>query len=476
MKMDLLSRRDFAKKSVAYAAVGANAAFAQSREIPVLRIGILSDLHYRTFDNGKGLQNCLGIESTLRYLDRRKVDGVVACGDITDFGTAEALRQLGKLWFKVFPDNRRSDGEKIKPLFLMGDHDMGGYMHTEHRKWVLPACPDPKELEEIIPEMDVAKLWKECFREDWSPLEVKTLKGVQFVMAHHPLHTKASDNGNSIPGLAEFMARQNFDPSKPFFYVQHRVLRNTLGFDSQRGWESGKATKVLEKYPNAIALCGHAHRNVTDEYSLWQGAFTAIQVPSANYCTTRYDHENGYQRKGKVDIVSPPGNIRRSWQGLVGTLYSDRFVVERIDLLNEEKLAPDWAIPLPSPDGSQAVAVRAKKAAAPQFASDAKVSVNAQKMRTNAKKVEEVAMVSFPVAHATERAPRAFDYRVDAVAGGKTIASKLVFSKGQFWIDEKDTLPVECPFRISDLPADWKTSVKFVVTPRDSFGNEGRSI
>ena len=130
MKMDFLSRRDFAKKSVAYAAVGANAAFAQSKEIPVLRIGILSDLHYRTFDNGKGLQNCLGIESTLRYLDRRKVDGVVACGDITDFGTAEALRQLGKLWFKVFPDNRRSDGEKIKPLFLMGDHDMGGYALT----------------------------------------------------------------------------------------------------------------------------------------------------------------------------------------------------------------------------------------------------------------------------------------------------------------------------------------------------------
>ena len=85
MKMDFLSRRDFAK-SAAFAAVGANAAFAQSREIPVLRIGILSDLHYRTFDNGKGLQNCLGIESTLRYLDRRKVDGVVACGDITDFG------------------------------------------------------------------------------------------------------------------------------------------------------------------------------------------------------------------------------------------------------------------------------------------------------------------------------------------------------------------------------------------------------
>lgn len=471
-----LERRVFLKSASAFAAAGAGVSFAHPEETPALRLGIISDLHYRTFDNGKGLQNCLGIEKILRYLDRRKVDGVVVCGDLTDFGTADALRGLAKLWFKVFPGNRRSDGAPVKPLFLMGDHDMGGYMHTQHRKWVLPACPDPKELDEIIPEMDVAALWKECFHEDWSPLEVKSLKGVQFVMAHHPLHTKASDNGNTIPGLAEFLAKQNLDPSKPFFYVQHRVLRGTLGFGPKSGWESGKATKVLERYPNAIALCGHAHRNVTDEYNLWQGAFTAFLVPSGNYNLTREGHENGYRRPDGKDIISPLGEIRRSWQGLVGTLYADRFVVERIDMLSEAKIAPDWVISLPSPDGTQNVAVRAEKAVAPQFASEAKVTVQTRKFRTRAKKIEDVVMVSFPVAHSTNRFPRAFDYRVDAVENGKTVASKLVFSKGQFWIDEKDVLDVECPFRISDLPADWRTSVKFTVTPRDSFGNEGSPI
>ena len=85
--------------------------------------------------------------------------------------------------------------------------------------------------------------------------------------------------------------------------------------------------KILEKYPNAIALCGHAHRNATDEYNLWQGAFTAILVPSSNYNITRPGYENGYQRPDKKTIVSPLCNIRRSWQGLVGTLYSNRFVI-----------------------------------------------------------------------------------------------------------------------------------------------------
>ena len=37
-----------------------------------------------------------------------------------------------------------------------------------------------------------------------------------------------------------------------------------------------------------------------------------------------------------------------------------------------------------------------------------------------------------PVAHATARAPRAFDYVVTAKKGGKVVKEKFVFSKGQF--------------------------------------------
>ena len=471
-----LTRRDFAKCASAVFAAGANCVFSAPESRPILRIGMLSDTHMRTFDDGKGLQNCLGLESILRFFDGRKVDGVVICGDLTDFGTARALKELARVWFKVFPGNRRSDGEEIKPLFLMGDHDMGGYMHIDHRRWILPVCPDPTELDEIIPEMDVAKLWKECFHEDWSPIEVKTLKGVQFVMAHHPRHTKDSDKGNTIPGLEEFMSRQNFDPSKPFFYVQHRVLRGTLGFDAERAWESGKQTRILEKYPNAIALCGHAHRNATDEYNLWQGAFTAILVPSSNYNITRPGYENGYQRPEKKEITSPLGNIRRSWQGLMGTLYSDRFVVERYDMLNMSKIASDWVVPLPGPDGSQNVLVRARKAAVPQFPAGVSVSVKVTKFKTRAKKNENVVMVSFPVAHAKNGAPRAFDYKVDVRCDGKTVNTKLVFSRGQFWVDGKDTKLVECPFRFKELPENWRDSVRFAVTPRDSYGNEGRTV
>ena len=76
---------------------------------------------------------------------------------------------------------------------------------------------------------------------------------------------------------------------------------------------------------------------------------------------------------------------------------------------------------------------------------------------------------------ATAQTPRAFDYVVMAKKGDIVIKEKYVFSKGQFWADAKDTQPVECAFAKSDLPEDWRTSVKFYAAPRDSFGNRGRA-
>ncbi len=88
----------------------------------------------------------------------------------------------------------------------------------------------------------------------------------------------------------------------------------------------------------------------------------------------------------------------------------------------------------------------------------------------------DVVVVSFPVAHASADAPRAYDCAVAAKKGSTTVKEKYVFSKGQFWADCKDVKPVECAFAKADLPADWRTSVTFIVTPRDSFGNCGRAI
>ena len=241
------------------------------------------------------------------------------------------------------------------------------------------------------------------------------------------------------------------------------------------GWENGKTTDVLKNYPNALAICGHGHANAADELCLWQNEFTAMQIPSLNFCCTRPGRENGYNNVD-TDAIMPKGEIRKSWQGMFGTMYADRFVVERRDFLNGMPLGPDWVIPLPSPDGSLRTKVRTKRSIPPTFADGAKVSVSEGIVVNRAKKSTDAVIVSFPVAHATAQMPRAFDYVVTAKKCGKVVKEKFVFSKGQFWADEKDTQAVGCAFAKTDLPDDWRTSVSFSVAPRDSFGNRGREI
>ena len=470
-----MTRKDFLAASAAFASAGPYAALAKPAKRPLMRLGMLADVHFDTGDRGQWGQNCLCFEPALRYFDARKADGVLVAGDLTDYGTCAALRQLSAIWFKVFPGNRRSDGKPIVPLFIYGDHDMGGYMHKF--SWAKTHCVVPGELDEIISSGgNAARIWKECFHEEWAPIQVKECCGCKFVLAHHPLHTKESDQGNTIPGLADFMAKQGLDPKKPFFFVQHRMFKGTVGGDNPcRGWESGKTTEVLKKYPNVLAICGHGHRNAVDDLNLWQGEFTALEVPSINYCCTRQHRENGYNNSDK-DAIMPKGEIRKSWQGLFGTLYADRFVVERRDFLNGLPLGPDWMIPLPSPDGSLRTEMRARKAVAPQFAKDAKISVSERTVVNKAKKATDAVVVSFPVAHATLQTPRAFDYVVTALKDGKAFREKTAFSKGQFWADSLDVKPVECAFAKSDLPDDWRTTVKFTAAPRDSFGNKGLEI
>ena len=475
--MEALTRKEFLGGAAAFAATRGLSAYGWpcGSRTPTMRLGMIADTHLVVKDNGLSVQNSLCFEPALRYFDQRKADGVLIAGDLTDFGTAAALRHFASIWNKVFPGNRRSDGGPIVPLFIYGDHDMGGYMHKSYRKWAESACTVPGELDEIISDGgNAARLWKECFHEEWSPIQVKECCGFKFVLAHHPLHTGESNHGNSIPGLAEFMANQGLDSNKPFFFVQHRVFKNTVLCEGC-GWESGNTTAVLKKYPNAIALCGHGHMNAADDLCVWQGEFTAMQIPSLNFCCTRPGRENGYNNLDK-DAIMPKGEIRKSWQGMFGTMYDDRFVVERRDFLNGMPLGPDWVIPLPSPDGALRTEVRAERSVPPQFAEDAKVSVSERVVVNRAKKSTDAVVVSFPVAHATSQTPRTYDYVVTAWKGEKVVREKFVFSKGQFWADSLDIKPVECAFAKSDLPDDWRTTVKFSAAPRDSFGNRGREI
>ena len=81
-----IERRKFLMGAAALPAVS----FARNSDVkPVgarrLRLGVISDIHITDAESTAPL------ESVLRRFEKAKVDGVIACGDLTDYGTEPQL-------------------------------------------------------------------------------------------------------------------------------------------------------------------------------------------------------------------------------------------------------------------------------------------------------------------------------------------------------------------------------------------------
>ena len=95
---------------------------------PLLRIGILSDIHVSR--SVWGDQQHERLEKALLFFKEKGVDGVLIAGDLqenTDFTVAsENIEEVVDIWFNVFPDNTNDlTGEHVEPLFIYGNHDIG---------------------------------------------------------------------------------------------------------------------------------------------------------------------------------------------------------------------------------------------------------------------------------------------------------------------------------------------------------------
>jgi len=454
-------------------------------DAPKARFGIMADIHIKT--NAEHRVEML--RQALRLFDAWQVDGVMAAGDLTQNGQIAELRTFAETWYEVFPHDRRSDGEHVEKLFVYGDHDTETTSipyfrdyRRQHGKW-----PSEFDVSADIVLNDRAAQWKAAFHEDFAPIVHKRVKGIDFVLAHlvnldedgmryaDPLH---------IPGLEAFFATNAFDRTQPFFYVQHKLPRGTVGGPTQTGQDSGRTSAILRRHPNAVAVCGHKHRSAVEELSLWQGDFTALQTPALTKLLTAAGRENGVcscdapvsvpaQQMAPLDTEPDGSHV------MVVSVFEDRLVVERIDVFHSgEAVAEPWTIPWPN-TGAASFEVRGRDRVAPQFAPDARIRVACAHGLDRARKEVDQIVVRFPPAHATPLTPRAYDYEVSAVLSKglvtRTVMAKRVYSPKCYWPERYDTNDVVCVFGRHEIPADHD-AVTFIVRPLDAWGHPGASI
>ena len=334
-----ISRRTFLKfTSAGFVTLAADpfAAFGAARPKPNLKIGLTSDIHISMW---RGADR--KFEECLRFFDRAKVDGVLVAGDIADSGMLFELENTAKIWFKVFKDGKRSDGEPVANLMHYGDPCTGGYL-TEREGFLkrYGLVGKPKEEIEAFKKKGLLihhreRDWEACFKEKYSLVKVVKVKGYDFILQH--FDPRGGRTG-CTPEMEKFL-KEKYRPQKgkPFFYSQHRVPRGTCDV---RGPDDGSATRVLSSLPYAkqcLAFCGHAHKTLFDDRCVWRGAFSCVQIPTCRHPLMPADGYGGvWNDKRKKD----PNDT----QCLVMNVYDDIIEIERRNYRTGEEYAKAWTL------------------------------------------------------------------------------------------------------------------------------------
>ena len=485
--MTNIDRRGFLGLSTAFAAAGIGARELRESKFSLgaekMRFGALADVHITGPEQGPYF------ERALRKFDEWKVDAVLACGDLADYGLEQQLQMVADTWFKVFPDGKGSDGRKVVNLMHYGDHDMSTwYVDKPEAKRQWPDADLRKAS--LIFSGDRKVIWERCFREKWEQIALKEVKGYPFILYHFTRGEEGNEHGNGVPGLEEFLKAHHFDSSKPVFFSQHRVPRGTACGPLINGQDDGTTTRLFSAMPNMVAFCGHVHMTGNNELSLWQGAFTCVQVPSLRYVCTHAGRENGYATRDRPPrppvqtMPQYPSHSNNIHQGFLCTVYENAMVIRRWEFTNDAPLGPDWVIPFSSFSQSAEerpfnFGVRSRALPTPSFAKGAEVSVSLVTAKNRLGEMRDMVRVAFPPAAQTADGLRADDYEVTLEMVDfevtKVLSQHRVYSQRYTYPASLDTEEVYCLVEAAEFPTD-RRHLRISVRPCGPFGAKGEPI
>lgn len=430
------------------------------KEKPLLRAGILSDVHV-----SEAKADSVFIKA-LEYFKGRDIDVMILAGDFTNDGTEDQLANIAKDWFMVFPDDKGRRGKHVERVFIYGNHEMEGTTYKEALNRHSQEYLDGHRISDHC-----AEYWEKYWKEPYAPFYHKVVNGYDFIASQYVDRAEA-------PGMKEYF--DSLSPSlpkdRPIFYVQHKHPKWTVNIAT----DNGNSTRVLKDYPNLICFSGHCHTSLTDELSIWQGKFTCVNTASLRRVGAKSGREN---TKPKDPAYVP--QMQMMWcgnghQGIYMEVFSDRVDLHRYDFHYDEELGV-WSIP--NDVTLRPYSVDARKAAGalnpPQFPSNASIQVKFALSKDRNKQPSQQVQILFPAVVSHDGHPRAYDYEIVAEVqeGGsfRAFSTKYVFSSNFHHSERADqSKPARCHFAESELPKG--VGIRFAIRPRDSFGNLGDAV
>ena len=502
-----VSRRWFIGGALSFGAFGGCRFFEcrgfKAGGTPNLKFGVVSDVHVQYLSrpndpdwHGYGSTDTL--TKSFEWFRDQGVDAVVIAGDMADCGVIAELEAVAAAWRAVFPGDRAPDGRPVERVFVYGNHDMMGDSYArrsfrakdvaeESMRRKMAICSNPKAV------------WERVLDEPYAPIYRKSVKGYDFVGVQWVTPGATGRDEAFNDGIVDYYTRvgKTLDPSLPFFHIQHPHPKDTCYGPWAWGRDAGLSTKALSAFPNAIALSGHSHYSLTDERSIWQGAFTSVGASSLRYGSPVledrvpdcYENTNAKGPEGwklTAEKLMAKFDCNDCRQGMLWSVYDDCITVKRREFLSGLDLGDDWVMPLPAAESRPfAYAARAKSLKPPRFAAGAAVSVKIGKAKNRGRtdatdglnipvEEREVFVVTVPAPVPANDA-RLFELEFVAETRDGVKMLKRVLAEGyNHGLGHPKTASAQkCLFSVRDFAG---RDVRFSVTPVGSFCLRGRPL
>ena len=281
-----LSRREFVWTAAATAALGLPAAEDAK---PILRIGAMSDNHLHPDRPATHRRT----KACFDHFRRLNADIVVDTGDIADRSHVTELQFFRRCFDDAFA------GTDCVPFFCIANHDYNYVPNTR--------ANDPKNIENA---------WRALKMGGPNPTAV--VKGYRFV--------NVFQNEPRRGAFAEAVSRAvaASEAGRPVFVVNHvPPMHTTTGTEH---WSSEDVRKVLNRYPQVVALTGHIHTAISWAANVWQGEFTSVSLGAHAEYSNKID--------GEATVLD---------------VFADRIDIRRYEATSGREIGADdrWSIPLP---------------------------------------------------------------------------------------------------------------------------------
>ncbi|MBR4172719.1 MAG: metallophosphoesterase [Kiritimatiellae bacterium] len=461
-----ISRRCFLGGAAAFAGLTGCTSLRLAGGKPSLTFGVISDIHITTPESTALL------ERTFRAFRDSKADAVMICGDLSDWGLRSGLEYLAATWNRVFPNNKGIGGRPVQKLFCTGNHDYEGW-------WYGDMTMEMHALgyfeDEALIRLGMKQCWESIFQEEFAPIRRRSVNGYDFISAEWYGRDKTSGFDQTDAWLKA--NGSGLDPSRPFFYFQHPPPAGTTS-SSGGGDMQKKVSGALAAFPNAVSFSGHTHWTLNDARSIWQGAYTAVSVPSMSYTTVPGSYENGGDARNGKSVRSMPKiparfNLEEA-QGFFVSVYSDRIELERHDFTRQKRAGESWIVPLPMTKERKpyTFAAHSERTPVPQFPAGADLQTFTRNTETRSDKWEIVMVCDFPTATC---GIRAFDYEIRAVPTDRSAPMVKRFLSPAFHkLPQDEPARMRFYFNVEDLPQDKEYRIE--VYPRNCFGKCGKPL